>query len=62
MNINDLFQKFMKYLHLVKSKLKKLNYFACYDIELSRVETKLNSYINTTGKEISNTYWSNLSC
>ena len=26
MNINDLFQKFMKYLHLVKSKLKKLNY------------------------------------
>ena len=46
---------------LSKEQIKKAKLFAFYDIELSRVETKLNSYINTTGKEISNTYWSNLS-
>ncbi|WP_440635244.1 hypothetical protein [Candidatus Pelagibacter sp. HIMB1746] len=46
---------------LNEDQIKKAKLFAFYDIELSRVETKLNSYINTTGNNINNEYWNNLS-
>ena len=42
-------------------QIKKAKLFAFYEINLSRVETKLNSYTNSTKLEKDNNYWKNLS-
>ena len=46
---------------LTDMQIKKAKLFAFYEINLSRVETKLNSYTNSTKLEKDNDYWKNLS-
>ena len=46
---------------LTDIQIKRAKLFAFYDINLSRVETKLNSYTDSTKLEKDNNYWENLS-